>query len=334
MGTSTFPMIPTLTILCVLSISTIPNLVLSFPIAPSISTMRTQRGRAVVGRQYCTSPHPSYCSYSTSLRSTEQEEETITSTTEKSVDSEASTRIFVERPIIHWTVPIQKIGWQDEDTGIWYDEDGPRKGPPQNYWRQNLDQRAYQLDMDLVTQALRDESDGGIDTKLDGASKEVEGKNSVRRPSRHRNLLGKWAPIYFAGAKVATSSPNDSKPADDNDSVGWTIEVPLTIEIFRTAGRKLAPKNHYGIFDASLAEGEEITMKTSDGAIDITVGANEANEPVAFGKVTVAGSDRALQLGGVTYVSDYLLVQRNGEGRLSDIWLRCDDAYLGQNVEE
>jgi len=320
-------MIPIVTILCVLSISTIPNLVLSFTTAPSISKNRTQRGRAVVGRQYCTSPHPSYCSYSTSLRSTEQrleEEETITSTTS----------IAVERPIIHWTVPIQKIGWQDEDTGIWYDEDGPRKGPPQNYWRQNLDQRAYQLDMDLVTQALRDVSDGGIDTKLDGASKEVEGKNSVRRPSRHRNLLGKWAPIYLAGSKVAISSPNDSKPVDDNDSVGSTIEVPLTIDIFRTAGRKLAPKNHYGVFDASLAEGEEVTMKTSDGAIDTTVCASEANDPVALGKVTVAGSDCALQLGGVTYVSDYLLVQRNEEGRLSDIWLRCDDAYLGKNVEE
>jgi len=311
----TVPMLPVATILCVLFIISTPQLVLSFTTLPSITNFRTQKGRAVVRYQHCTSPRTSYCSFSTSLRSTEQRQE----------EEESRTTTVIERPIIHWTVPIQKIGWQDEETGKWYDEDGLRKGPPQNYWRQNLDQRAYDLDMDLVTQALSTYSDCGIETALDDATKEVEEKNSARRPSRHRNLLGTWAPIYLAGTKVATSSPGDS--------VGSMIEVPLTIDIFRTAGRKLAPKNHYGVFDASLAEGEEITMRTSDGAIDVNVYANEANEAVTLGSMTVGGSDFALQLGGVTYVSDYLVIQRNGEGRLSDIWLRCDDAYMGKNAE-
>lgn len=218
---------------------------------------------------------------------------------------------------------------------MWYDEDGPRKGPPQNYWRQNLDQRAYQLDMDLVTRTLNNDGGGGIEPALEDAIKEVEGKNSVRRPSRHRNLLGTWAPIYLAGTKVAVSSPvdNGQRAADEDDTIGSAIEVPVTIDIFRTAGRKLAPKNHYGVYDASLAEGEEITIKASDGAIDTTVPASETNEPATLGRMTVAGSDCVLQLGGVTYVSDYLLMQRDGEGELSDMWLRCDDAYLGKNAE-
>lgn len=323
----TAPMISMATILicCVLFTSTTQHLVLSFSSSPS--KFSTQRGRTVVGRQYCSSPHPSYCSHSTtSLRSTEQRQEDAT---------EVPTTIVVERPIIHWTVPIQKIGWQDEDTGMWYDEDGPRKGPPQNYWRQNLDQRAYQLDMDLVTRTLNNDGGGGIEPALDDAIKEVEGKNSVRRPSRHRNLLGTWAPIYLAGTKVAVSSPvdNGQRAADEDDTIGSAIEVPVTIDIFRTAGRKLAPKNHYGVYDASLAEGEEITIKASDGAIDTTVPASETNEPATLGRMTVAGSDCVLQLGGVTYVSDYLLMQRDGEGELSDMWLRCDDAYLGKNAE-
>jgi len=38
-------------------------------------------------------------------------------------------------------------------------------------------------------------------------------------------------------------------------------------------------------------------------------------------------------MGGITYVSDYVLIQRNDEGAV-DFWLRCDDSYLGLNDED
>lgn len=310
---------------CVVFFSATTLLVHSFSNAPPISNYQMRNRRMANGGHYCSSPHPSYCASSTYLQSTEQEED---------IESVTST-ITINRPVIHWTVSIQKIGWRDEETGKWFDEDGPREGPPQNYWRQRLDQRAYEGDMDLVTAALNcgktDIND--IESELDEMIKEVEGKNSVRRPSRHRNLLGKWAPVFLSGKLVATSDPvttsNDQQKPKEYDLS--TVQVPFTIEIFRTAGRKLQPKNHYGVFDASLAEGEEVTVRTSDGSIDTTMSASETNEPTILDKTVNAGEDFEIQLGGVTYVSDYLVLQRNSEGTLSDLWLRVDVAYLGKN---
>jgi len=310
-----------LTYCCVLFTSANNHLALSFTTTPSTAAYRTRRGPRDGGHHHCTSPHPSYCSYSTALRSTDQQQQ----------QQETTPTIIIERPVIHWTVPIQKIGWQDEETGKWYDEDGLRKGPPQNYWRQKLDQRAYDQDMDLLTKTIDHHNPDGVtrvDAALDAAIRDVEGKNSVRYPSRNRNLLGKWAPVYLAGAKVATPSP--APPVEDGGGVA--IAVPLTVEIFRAAGRKLAPKNHYGVFDASLVEGEEVTVRTGDGGVEVTVGASVENLPLIMGSTVVGGVDRVVQFGGVTYVSDYLLVQRDRDGGVSDIWLRIDDAYLGKNT--
>lgn len=203
--------------------------------------------------------------------------------------------------------------------------------------------------MNIVTQILTTVTDGGaVDNDLDEAIREVEYSNSARRPSLDRKLLGTWAPLYLDGCKVANVPSSEPVPFADmkmvgekpiDFSAGPAIEVPLTITIARTAGRKFAEKNRYGLFDAKLVEGEEITVRTSDGAVDVTLESSEANEPVVLGTMNVedSGGDNCLlklRYGSVTYVSDYLVLQRDEEGVVSDMWLRLDTAYLGKNSAE
>mgnify|MGYP004197608235 CR=1 FL=1 len=58
------------------------------------------------------------------------------------------------------------------------------------------------------------------------------------------------------------------------ESVGLEVELPMTVDIFRTAGRKFVTVKVYGVFDARLDEGEELSIQTSDGVIDEKIQAN------------------------------------------------------------
>jgi len=237
------------------------------------------------------------------LRSFKTSEEEDPSTGERDT-------ITIGKPPIHWTVPNLKVGWKDED-GNWFDEDGPRNGPPQNYWRQSMDNREYSKDMDVVNKAL-------LNIDITDAIKTIEKRNSVRKPSKNRLLLGKWAPIVRCGVNVALSNKSFDECVE--------IELPMTVDIFRTAGRKFVTVKVYGVFDARLDEGEELSIQTSDGVIDKKIQANASNELIKLG--TIGG--RPFRIGGITYLSDYLLILRGPDEEI-DLWLRCDDAYLGRN---
>lgn len=158
---------------------------------------------------------------------------------------DGSNKMLVPRPKIHYTVPGFKVGWRDEN-GNWFDEDGPRNGPPQNYWRQMSDELEYNRDMDALSNVL-------AEFDVEETVRNLEERRSVRFPSLHRKLLGKWASILLSDERVTS---NDA-PVDDEIS----IDVPYTMDIARTNGRKYAPKNHYGIFDLKLSNGEQLTAK-------------------------------------------------------------------------
>lgn len=229
--------------------------------------------------------------------------------------TETSSRVSIKRPAIHWTVPGFKVGWQDEN-GDWFDEDGPRNGPPQNYWRQMSDEREYNRDMESANMAL-------AQYDIDETVANLEKRRSIRRPSLHRKMLGRWAPILMSGDRVAF---ND-KPTDNESN----IEVPYTIEISRTNGRKYGPKNYYGIFDLKISVGEELTVKVvGGGGHDVTIHesmtvADDANEPVLLGTLN---DNKSLYLGGITYLTDYIMIQRDPDGKI-DLWVRADESYLG-----
>lgn len=231
---------------------------------------------------------------------------------ESTATTTTTERVSISRPAIHWTVPGYKVGYRD-DKGDWYDEDGPRNGPPQNYWRQMSDEREYKRDMDGFNAVLT-----AFD--VENVVKNIEKMNSARYPSLSRKLLGTWAPIMSAGKYVAF----DDQPIDDTAE----IEVPYTINIFRANGRRLGPKNHYGVFDLKLEQGEELVVKVSSTpASRYNTNADEVNEPLLLGMIE---ETTPLYLGTITYVTDYIMIQRNAEGAIS-FWLRADNSYLGVN---
>jgi len=287
-----------------------PYFVLSFSVN-SITTTRTHHQR------------PTTVSFSSSAPA---ENKVVTDDDD---DDDNATGSIVERPIVHWTVPNFKVGWQDEE-GKWYDEDGSREGPPLNYWRQRMDSREYKKDMDVVTAVLQGDSETIEELIIIN-----EKSRSVRFPSVSRKLLGEWAPLMRCGKSVVlgTTTANDNDNHDKSinhqrgENDGIQIEVPWKVTICRTEGRQFGEKNNYGLFDAQLKEGESVTIKTS--TMETSFVASKANEPIAFDTV----DDVPFYLGGLTYITDYLLIQRSEEGDI-DLWLRCDDSYLGKNKKE
>ena len=207
-----------------------------------------------------------------------------------------SSNVLVPLPTIRYTVPGTKRGWRDE-TGQWFDEDGPRKGPPPNYWRQSIDERAFSEDMDFLDAVLRVTSTEKVKERVPCKS----GKHSV-----NRRVLGLWAPITRRDTVIA-------KRQDHLESKN--ILVPYTVQISRTAGRKLGLKNHYGHFDAHLEKGESLTIALRGDGLRLSgkVQASPDNEVVYVGML--------VGFGGITYLSEYLMIMRDPNGAY-DIWLR------------
>lgn len=249
-----------------------------------------------------------------------------------------TTPININLPAIHYTVPGFKVGWQDAE-GNWYDEDGPRNGPPMNYWRQKSDERTYNRDITALSSLIaavtvfqNDNNDNGVSSSaVNDIISSLERTNGVRRPMLSRKLLGQWAPIVLAGRKkvMTTTLTTSPKTPRWNGDVVEEIEgmaVPFTIDVHRAAGRKLAEPTVYGTFDAKLEVGEEVVVTTSDGVIHSSFVVDGTNENCL--RLGVLSDGGTLRLGGVVYLSDYLLVTRGEDGE-ADFWLRCDDYYLG-----
>lgn len=296
---------------------------------------------------------------SSSFDLVESSEETssISTNTEKDTEDQhpQQERIKIKRPSIHWTVPGYKVGWQDPpESGNWFDEDGPRNGPPQNYWRQRSDEKDYDRDMDLVDFLLSDTTTvGGINEGTEDAVKKVEIRNSVRKPSLSRKILGEWLPIYRNGYKVATSVEVEDKDTYPSSSpMPMFVEGPYLVQIKRTNGRKFGPRNHYGLFDLKLDIDEQITISTTSGTMNTK---GQAGEGVIIHKCSDENKSQILGMddlsimdeekdetttllvpfcfGGITYVSDYIMIMRDQDGRI-DLWMRADEYYLGRNSED
>jgi len=241
-------------------------------------------------------------------------------------EDQAQGGAFVSKPAIHYTVPGFKVGWQDSD-GNWFDEDGPRNGPPQNYWRQSADEREYDDAMEAVDAVVAE-----YDVKARVAA--LEKKNSARKPLLSRKILGRWAPLMLSGERVAF---ND-KPIDYEGM----IEVPFFLDISRANGRRFGKRNHYGVFDLKLESGEELMIFTVGGRrgdggdldfgndISVMTTAQEENESIDLGKM----GPMQLRFGAITFISDYVMIQRSPVDGAIDFFLRVDKSYLGASDDE
>ncbi|OEU06513.1 hypothetical protein FRACYDRAFT_254533 [Fragilariopsis cylindrus CCMP1102] len=309
------------------------------------------------------SPKRSTLLYSTTIEDTDTSIKTIPVTLDTDTPSVApqqhisSGRRIMSMPSIHYTVPGIKRGWKNLDTGVWMDVDGPRNGPPQNYWRQQSDEKLYKDSMQLVQELLQLNQNNDL---IDGLVQPFEFENSIRRPFLNRLILGDWAPIVRNGEVIADNGKGSSSSSTSTTtSIVYSneITVPYCFQIQRTAGQKLAPKTHYGTFDQHLEPEEEITIQqlvavaVADTTTTTTTESPSSSSPsssidgsntivtTASGVVKVSSDNEhrlvkgfdGLCMGGITYISKYIMIMRredkndsNAGGPLIEIWMRVD----------
>lgn len=273
-------------------------------------------------------------------------EDPTESLTAESTTSTEERRITVAMPKIQYTVKSMKRGWREN--GVWMDEDGPRNGPPQNFWRQMADEREHNNSLDIVKELMklnRFETESKENTTFEGEDasilqnavlnemvSRIEKSNSIRVPSLNRGLLGNWAPILRGGKVVASIVTDDEK----------STEIPYRLRVERTAGRKLAPKTNYGIFDEHLEPGEEITVQELSGSNTVTASGTFSACPDKAENVLVEGYTNDmhgdLYMGSITYVTKYIMIMRKqvdqqesddeskvNKGPITEIWMRIDE---------
>jgi len=269
----------------------------------------------------------------------------------------ATTTTTLPFPSIQYTVPGMKIGWKDSDTGVWMDEDGPRNGPPQNYWRQQSDEKLYKESMQVVQDLLvlfggddaaydDDNNNDDVDNFqliVDRLVRPIEKTNSVRRPFINRLVLNDWAPIVRGGKVVAATGASTSTSSDNNE----VVDVPYFFNIQRTAGQKLGPKTPYGTFDEHLKPEEEIIIQQQQLVDDndndnvvvsssgvVKASSDNENRLVKGCSTTGNNNNDDLYMGGITYIGKYLMIMRQQqqdqkeeqeqEKIVTEIWMRVD----------
>lgn len=220
---------------------------------------------------------------------------------------------MVQLPAVRYTVPIQNLGWRGrpergEDPQLWYDAEGLRNGPPMNYWRQAADERFHRNNLAAVDAVARG------DEAAEALVAQLENRMPILRPQQCRKLLGRWAPVLVNGARLG-------EPLEG----GGALQVPLTMEV-RRAGERQTMTNRYGEFDAHMEDGEELTLALEAGderaEASLLASADNSRRDVAF---PVNSMLPALGIGRVTFLSDYMLAQRDEVGTLVDVWVRVTE---------
>ena len=114
------------------------------------------------------------------------------------------------------------------------------------------------------------------------------------------------------------------------------LRVPATLEIQR-AGERRTMENRYGTFDAHLDEGEELRLaleqpggESAEASLRVSASVEGRSEVSLEGPASSAVLG-TLGIGRITFLGDYLWVQRDADGALLDVWMSVpDDAGDGQ----
>ena len=272
------------------------------PKNPSRVPSNYRKHRAVSSLFSTTIEAASSSSSSSSLRSPQSQDDEATQTSTTS-----SSSAVVSMPKIQYTVPGMKIGWKDSTTGLWMDEEGVRNGPPQNYWRQQSDEKLYNDSIEFIQNIIlqqehpnnNDDDDDETttnffdknDVMVNELVRPFEKKNSIRRPFLSRSILGTWVPIVHSSddkttaitkivASSISSTDDDNDDSNNTDSQRPQIAIPYQFQIERTAGRKLGPKTPYGQLDEHLAPDEEITIQAVSSSSSSSSSSSFSTDPV------------------------------------------------------
>lgn len=245
-----------------------------------------------------------------------------------SVGDATALAIAIPRPRVKYTVPMSARGWkgrieEGEDPAAWYDAEGRRKGPPANYWRQSMDERTHSKCLAAVDALVG--GDGGSAGALDeDALRALEVRMSIQNPMRNRKLLGRWAPIVVDGevvARAACSLEGRGAPAG-----GYECSAP-TLEVFRLSGPKTI-EHRYGVIDVHMEEGERIAIVANDNdkaapaRSSAVFEATQLNARRLLPWEASSDAEDGVYVGGVTLLNDYLLVARDSESSLREVYLR------------
>ena len=233
----------------------------------------------------------------------------------------AATLREVRLPSCAYTVKIQNLGWrgrteQGEDPKRWYDAEGERKGPPMNYWRQAADERYHSKSLAAIDAVAR----GADDAEEQLAA--LEQKMGIAKPLLCRKLLGRWAPVLVGGERLAAVTEG-------------ALRVPATLEI-RRSGERRTMENRYGTFDAHLDDVEELRLALEQpGGEGAEASLRVSASMEARSEVSLEGPASALLgtlgIGRITFLGDYLWVQRDADGVLMDVWMSVpEDAGDGE----
>ena len=244
--------------------------------------------------------------------------------------------LAVERPAIVYTVPMSNRGWRGrpeagEDPSRWYDAEGERNGPPPNYWRQSMDERAHRRSMAAIDELLAG------DMPEESGLRALEQRMPLRAPLENRKLLGRWAAAVRDGAAVASlATPGNTSSA---------LNVPAMVEIRREGDRRTV-EHRYGTMDIHLEPGETLKVQLFVGSAEsdaeaVTVGAGrllagrgiceadslrpsaDMEEPWGALLSRLGGEAAVPVRGRVTFLNDYMMVSRDEEsGRLLDVFMR------------
>ena len=244
----------------------------------------------------------------------------------------------VRLPECSYTVKVQNLGWRGstergEDPAKWYDAEGERKGPPMNYWRQAADERYHRKSLAAIDAVAR----GAEDVEEQVAA--LEQKMGIAKPLLCRKLLGRWAPVLVGGVRLATPTEGALRMPTPPSPTEGALRVPATLEI-RRAGDRRTMENRYGTFDAHLDEGEELRLcleqpggESAQASLRVSESMQGRSEAPLEGPASAVLS--RLGIGRITFLGDYLWVQRDADGVLLDVWMRApDDAGDGELGEK
>ena len=84
-------------------------------------------------------------------------------------------------------------------------------------------------------------------------------------------------------------------------------------------------ENRYGTFDAHLEEGEEVRFVVDEGGDKRTqalLAMSNAQEGRRAVPLPAGAPLPALEVGNISFLSDYVWLQRDADGALSEVWLR------------
>ena len=173
-----------------------------------------------------------------------------------------------------------------------------------------------------------------LDIRRAGTPRQVE----VRRgfspaPVAPQDAQAAWL-LAPAGRASGLTSPGGHTPqlrARDCELVPSSRQA----RAMNPSGERRTMENRYGTFDAHLDEGEELSLaleqpggERAESSLCVSASMDGRSELPLDGPASLVLD--TLSIGRITFLGDYLWVQRDADGVLMDVWMSVTDDEEGE----